>query len=43
MKKDIFGAVIAPAKKEPIKDKPKSSFPDLSLIKGLHKQEATSE
>ena len=43
MTKDIFGAVIAPAKKEPIKDKPKSSFPDLSLIKGLHKQEATSE
>ena len=43
MKKDVFGAIIAPEKEKPIKEKPKSSFPDLSLIKGLHKQEATSE
>jgi hypothetical protein len=43
MKKDVFGAVISPLKKEPTKEKQKSTFPDLSLIKGLHKQEATSE
>ena len=43
MKKDVFGAIIAPEKEKPIKEKPKTSFPDLSLIKGLHKQEATSE
>ncbi len=43
MKKDVFGAVISPVKKDPIKEKPKSSFPDLSIAKGLHKQEATSE
>lgn len=43
MKKDVFGAEIVPIKKEPAKEKSKSSFPELSLVKGLHKQEATSE
>lgn len=43
MQKNLFGTKTDVAKKEPIKEKPKSSFPDLSIAKGLHKQEATSE
>jgi hypothetical protein len=43
MQKNLFGAKAEVVKKEHIKEKPKSSFPDLSLAKGLNKQEATSE
>jgi len=43
MKKNLFGIDTEPAKKEPAKEKPKSTFPDLSLIKGLQKAEATTE
>jgi hypothetical protein len=42
MKKNLFG-INEPAKKEPIKEKSKPSFPEVNLIKGLNKQEATSE
>lgn len=44
MKRNLFGIITTEStKKELAKEKPKSTFPDLSLIKGLHKQEATSE
>ncbi len=43
MKRNLFGIDTEPSKKEPAKEKSKSTFPDLSLIKGLQKQEATSE
>ncbi len=43
MKKNLFGIDTEPAKKEPAKEKSKSTFPDLSLIKGLQKAEATAE
>lgn len=42
MGKNLFG-IVEPAKKEPIKEKAKPAFPDVSLIKGLNKQEATTE
>jgi leucyl aminopeptidase len=43
MQKNLFGAKTEVTKKEPVKEKSKSSFPDLSIAKGLHKQEAMSE
>lgn len=43
MQKNLFGVKAKVVKKEPVKEKPKSSFPDLSISKGLHKQEATAE
>lgn len=43
MKRNLFGIDTEPLKKELAKEKPKSTFPDLSLIKGLQKQEASSE
>lgn len=42
MKKNLFG-IIEPVKKEPIKEKPKTSFQDVSLTKGLSRQEATAD
>lgn len=44
MQKNLFGAVKVESKeKEPVGIKAKSTFPELSLVKGLHKQEAMLE
>lgn len=42
IKKNLFG-IADPEKKEPIKEKAKPSFPEVTLIKGLNRHEAIAD